>query len=809
VRAYRSIAFAAAAVAAALFARGGAQPSGPQSEPEGGRKIVHLKADNTGPVAPGDSVVFLVGNFAAQHNGAVITADSAVRYSDMRLECFGNVLINKNTTYIYGDRAEYDGERNEARIYSDLIKVVDGDATLYTYSFSFDTKENVGTFDGGGVMSNRDNLVEAVRGYYYSDAKELICVERVEMRNDEYELKGDSVVYNLETDHAYFFTNTNIWNRDGDYLYADRGEYRKADSLYVVTRNGYVLTAKQELWSDSIDYSRVRNHAVLRSGIQFDDAEHKAMAFGDYGEYWKEPGDLFLTRRPAVVSYDPSQGDSLFVRADSMFLFTIVPGAEPEAADSLAAEPHSEQAADVPDSTGGGRRGSRARRGGAAAGREEGSGGAEGSGGTADADASVAADSAAVVQPDSAVGVRIDPLDTLTGDARKSYLKEQARRTKEKKRAEAAKARKERLATIASARKARAAAKLQAQQERDRAKEEARLKRAQERLRARAKRRGEALSAADSAARRRVDSLLSLDSAARDSAMLRAADSLRTDSLRLDSLRTDSLRADSAAGADSTYRLLKGFRNVKIYRSDFQAVCDSMTGISTDSTFHLYIDPVLWNQNNQITSEVMDVFTKNRQIVRADFVGAPMMVSELDTAHYNQIAGKRMTAWFRDNAIYRDDVNGNVQTIYYIQDGEPPRITGMAVIESGDASFYIEDKQIVFIVYRINPEWPIYPIDQIPADQERFLKGFEWKGARRPLQAEVFDRRIRPSQRAEKERLRHPEFPILQRMEERKKRWIEYRRWYERNETVDPATVEWMRDLGYEPGQPRESGPKF
>ena len=48
-------------------------------------------------------------------------------------------------------------------------------------------------------MLNRENLLESVRGYYYADTKELIAVDRVEMRNDEYELKGDSVVYNMAT----------------------------------------------------------------------------------------------------------------------------------------------------------------------------------------------------------------------------------------------------------------------------------------------------------------------------------------------------------------------------------------------------------------------------------------------------------------------------------------------------------------------------------------------------------------------------------------------------------------------------------
>ena len=203
-----SIAIVAASLGV-LLARGGAQAPAPAAA-EGEPKIIDFKADVVAPVSAGDSVIYLVRNFAAQHNGAVITCDSAVRYSDMRMDFFGNVLINKNTTYIYGDRAEYDGELNEARVYSDIVKVVDGDATLYTYKFLFNTKKNIGEFADGGVMLNRENLLESVRGYYYADTKELIAVDRVEMRNDEYELKGDSVVYNMATDNAFFLSLIHI-----------------------------------------------------------------------------------------------------------------------------------------------------------------------------------------------------------------------------------------------------------------------------------------------------------------------------------------------------------------------------------------------------------------------------------------------------------------------------------------------------------------------------------------------------------------------------------------------------------------------
>lgn len=826
-----SIAVVALAAGSVIFARGGMQA--PEAEQPAEKKLIDLKSDNMGPVAPGDSVIFLVGNFAAQHNGAVITCDSAVRYSDMRIEFFGNVLINKNTTYIYGDRAEYNGEVNEARVFSDIVKVVDEDATLYTYEFLFNTKENVGEFGGGGVLVNRDSRLESVRGYYYANSKELVCVDRVEMRNDEYELKGDSVVYNMATDNAFFFKHTNIWNKEGDYLYADRGAYRKADSLYKVTSNGYVLTDKQEMWSDSIDFYRAEDHIILWRDIQIDDTEHKVLAFGDYGEYWKEPGNAFLTRRPSIVSYDLSQGDSLFMRADSMFLFTINENAERRAAEAAAADSlarsadslalpgadslaHAAGGADVPADSLGRPRSGRRPQGVDAADSLATAGSVPDSlaaGGDADSphvapspldapDRPAPADSLGGAAPADSLA---NAADTLTVAQRKALLKEAAKRAKAEEKAAAAKEKKKKLDEIAARRKEKMTARLLEQKEREEARLTARRLKAESKLKARqarATRKGRMIQI-DSTALRELDSLIVLNMAEQDSLLNLLVDSLLTDTAAM-AVPADSIDSLTAP-RDSIYRLLKGFRNVKIYRSDFQTVCDSMTAISTDSTIHLYIDPVLWNENNQITSDVMDIFTENQQLTRAEFIGSPMMVSQLDTMHYNQVAGKTMTAYFFNNQIYRNDVNGNAQTIYYMQDGEPVEITMMGVIESGEISFFIEDKQVVQITYRGDPVYNFYPMDKIPPTQDIRLKGFKWEGARRPSQAEVFDRRIRPSERERRSEMKHPDFPIMQRIDEHRKRLIEQRRWTDRNDQVDAATVEWMHSLGYEVGQPRKT----
>ena len=51
----------------------------------------------------------------------------------------------------------------------------------------------------------------------------------------------------------------------------------------------------------------------------------------------------------------------------------------------------------------------------------------------------------------------------------------------------------------------------------------------------------------------------------------------------------------------------------------------------------------------------------------------------------------------------------------------------MGVGESGDCSFYIEDKQVVQITYRTEPVYNFYPMDDIPPTQDLYLKGFKWE----------------------------------------------------------------------------------
>ncbi len=1039
------------------------------------RDYVDMKSDEGWQMEHnGRKIMVVVGNFAAHHNGTVITADSAVRYSERHIECFGNVLINKGTTYIYGDRAEYNGNTNEAKVFSQIIKVVDGDATLYTYNFKFNTKTNVGDFSGGGVLISGENLLESDRGYVYTDDHNIICVDRVQMRNDTYEMIADSVVYNSNTEYAQFFTNTNIWDvKEGDYLYADRGAFDKAKNLYILTRNGYILTEEQELMCDTLNYYRDRGYVHLTSNIQIDDVKQKMLMFGDWGEYWRESGNVFVTREPSVVSYDLSQGDTLYMRSDSMFLNTRYPirekvekarldsiaMVEKRHADSLAkieaAKPKSAEKA-VSEPSG---KGSQSKRGKASRHQQKvAKSHNEPQPQTAESAKNEVAATTAVEQPttseksvkaetekptttapapqttqtsvSSESGATAVASEPVKADAPATTTTTATPITSEIKSDSVAEQQKADSLQAKASQTAKAVKEaLRAKREADAAAKRASLLQAK----AAEKRRADSIRLAErkvadsirTAERRVVDSIRAIKRAVADSlqaivdeqkrqeyikvttarlaelerqhhildslqrekdladslAMLKAdsianakdstkvvaptpaaptvqttpvaptpksekavgADSVKMDSLRVDSLRTDSLKVDSlkrdtvvmwsdtmtikeqkalykqryaelkeriakikadtlnakldrigearqakrtaiykrwayqdslfaaraqaradkrllrrlarrerrgiyveivdsvvlraadsilmadahlqdslshhrldslieiyfprpipspsevmktdSTNLDSMYREVLAYSHVKIYRSDFQSVCDSLTTTSVDSVINLHKLPILWNGNNQVTSEVMHLHTKNSQLIRANFEGKPITASQIDTAHYNQVTGKEMVSFFRENQIYRNDVNGNVQTIYYMQEDNSPEITLMAYIEAGDMTSYIENQEVVGITYRGSPTYTFFPMDKIPETQPTRLEGFKWEASRRPTKDSVFTRTIRPSMREERGSLRRPLFPIHAILQQRKDDYLRRQEWRERTDTLTVETIEWLESI--------------
>ena len=869
----------------------------PQSNKGGDRRMVDMVADDSYLIDKGDSTIFiLVGNFAAHHNGTVILADSAVRYSNQSFECFGNVLINQDDTYAYGDRAEYNRDNSTATIYSDLIKVVDGDAVMYTYNFTFNTADNLGYLYGGCYIDKGENHMESDRGYYNTKTHELIAVKDVEMRNDTYLMMGDSIIFNTSTEDAKYFTNTNIWNDKDEYLFANEGSYTKSQDLHHLTRDAYILSPEREIWSDSIEYYRTAGHIIGRRNIQMEDTTQKVLSFADYGEWWDEPGNAFFTRRPSMINYDPQQPDSVYISADTIWLYTIAvlppapaqtteeransredanrteqrendpraENAETQPTDEVAteevaspnetretpmAEQFSEQEpADLSKDTDKGERAieeiakdkrqstetrQRTTKDGRGEGRDlQREGNREAPRDTAMPPQTKSEESAEVVADSTLLdSTQFDTLvvDSIAKDSVKVYTAKQLRyRAKLEKRRVRDSIRAEKRAirdsidsikqhkkdsirhirdsildikidSIIAKRRARSAEL--ADQEKARLleikrKADDRNRRKIEKAKARALKRGKTYKGPEYVR----DSSLWADpepEPERDTVTTESGirDTIATDSLVVDSLGRDSIARDTILEKpfpeDSVYKMIKAYRRVRMYRSDSQLVADSMVVLNTDSIIRLYINPVMWNEGNQITADSMAIYTQNELLSKAHFMGDPIMGMEIDTTYYNQVKGKDMTSYFAEGVVYRNDVVGNAQTIYYMQNEDSPEVTGLMYIESASITFYLEDSAIDKITYKQNPVYALYPMDMIPETQELRLKDFEWHADARPTRDSVCSREIRPTKREESASRRKPRFRITERIDYDRRRLVENRVWEDRVDELSPEVIEW------------------
>ena len=812
----------------------------PLSEDKKPKRKVDFMADLVRPYhREGDSIVCLVGNFAAHHNGAVIWCDSAVRYDDTHWGFFGRVVVNQDSIYMYGDSAIYDGGAAYAEIYAPIVKVVDGDALLYTYNFSFNTEDKVGSYRDGGVLVHDNNIIESQRGYYDAQNHDIICVEDVELHGDEYDMKSDSIIYNTDTEFARFFTNTEIWNNDGDYLSADEGHYDKQKDLYMVTRNGYILSKEQQIWGDTLSYYRTDGHVVALNNIQMDDFKNKMLAFGDYAEYWQEQGEAILTKNPSIVSYETSESDTVFISADTLHIVTIDPKKESadEASTSPQVEPKSDDNAELAVATpkvndfapkatldkaveskptpserkpiSRGNKSALQKADSAAIPTQiaapsnenntiEPQKVAEKNKPSKSDLSSIRKDSLAhsvdSLKADSLAmdSMLADTLSKMTPKQRKAFeaklRKDQERKLKEAEKRAEAKERKIKLDSIAKIRQAKITAQLEKEKARQlelHAKDS--LRRAAQRAKAEAK--GKDLSEFD-----RLDSIAAVrgyilrHGTPPEQPVEQAQYAGRTE----EPIEESQAQAQDSLRADSAYRVVKAFRGVRIYRSDAQAVCDSLVTNSVDSIVHLYISPVMWNNQNQIAATTVDLYSKNQQLTRAEFLGDPIMVAEIDTTYYNQVAGKKMIAMFKDNEIYRNDVDGNVQTIYFQQqEGGSLKITEMIYLESASASFYIENRELVGMTYRNDTPFKLYPLDLIPADQPLKLKNFKWVPSLRPSRESVFTRSIRESEREVRGARKRPTFNIVEKMDRRKEVLLMSGEWIDREDQLTPELVEW------------------
>lgn len=187
---------------------------------------------------------------------------------------------------------------------------------------------------------------------------------------------------------------------------------------------------------------------------------------------------------------------------------------------------------------------------------------------------------------------------------------------------------------------------------------------------------------------------------------------------------------------DSTAtRRLRAFPHVFIYKSDMQAVCDSVSYAIADSSFSLFKDPVIWTDSTQFSSDTLTMkLSENRIDSILLLRNALILKTVTRELHYDQIKGRNIYTKLQKGAPQHMVVSGNAQTVYYPKD-DVGRFIGVNTSECSDMVILFSDRQIQDIFYLRTPKSEMKPMSDTNTQDIR-LEGFRWRESERPASFE-------------------------------------------------------------------------
>ncbi len=249
----------------------------------------------------------------------------------------------------------------------------------------------------------------------------------------------------------------------------------------------------------------------------------------------------------------------------------------------------------------------------------------------------------------------------------------------------------------------------------------------------------DSISIPDSAS---VTDLVSIPDSVRVPDSISISDSISiTDSVTSDQVLTDSIsevisveekkpEIEMLIKEIRDYHVAKAYPRARFFNQDAQGVADTLEFYENDSLMYMKRKPVVWSGERQVTGQEIIMHFNDSTVDHAILPKTGFMAEHVDEDFYNQLAGKKMEAWFEDSYLKRLYVDGNVQVIMLPMENDSS-FNKLVDAESSYMTVDMKDRQIEKIKM-----WPEVTGNTTPLflvkRAQKYLPGFLWLDAIRP-----------------------------------------------------------------------------
>ena len=725
-----------------------------------------IKSDHTLGVKVNGKQVLKVYQGTFQQDFSTLSSDSAYFYqSDNAFDAFGNVVINQgDTLHVFSDKLNYNGNTKIA-ILTDNVKMVDKDATLTTNYLTYNTATRIGTYTDGGKLVNKDNVLLSKNGYYFAKSRDSYFRYNVSLTTPDALVKTDTMRYNTGTKISYFYGPTHIYGiqkekekkekKDNDTLYTENGTYNTTTEQAAFGKNNLYKSGTKSLKGDSLFYDKLKGYGRAVKHVTFIDLEQKTTIKGNLGTYFKEEERAVVTEDPYIIivteQKDTTKTDSL-ARADSLrkadsafrinpgkqgaqinmaqLIRKTIPGKADTAANALKRNP-----ALVKDNK-----------------------------------AKVDSVMEKLPVDTNAIHKKIDSVTKKSpGELKNVSLKTVQSKIIPKAKGKLSVGKDDGFIPLKAGQPKNMIPETKASKDTSHIKRDSvymsadtietqiltykNLKAYQEKQRLahirdtsakpKAKVPDSKFLTGKLAGVPADTSFLHREFFGKPKVVVKKAPVLSKKQVAADSLRKKKLD-DSVALArklepsdTARIRIIIAHHHFKMFKSDMQAKADSMFYSGADSTIRCYVNPMIWTEGSQLSGDTIYLQMKHKKMDNMSMFPHAFIVNidKQDSVHFNQMAGKKMRGYFKDDKLHKMFIDGNAETIYFARDSVKNTVTGMERSLSSRIGIDFKNSKVTQAGLYVKPETKYTPMDKVQED-DKILKGFIWKPKDRPVSKE-------------------------------------------------------------------------
>lgn len=660
-----------------------------------------------------------------QQKYSTLQSDSAYIYQAQNtFDAFGHVVITQgDTLHIYSDKLNYN-DNTKIAILTENVRMVDKDATLTTNFLTYNTQTKYGTYINGGKLVNKDNVLTSKNGYYYANTRDAYFRYDVNLTTPDAFIVNDTLRYNSNTRISYFYGPTHIYGKkktkDNDTLYTENGTYNTNTEQAFFGKKNLYKSGPKSLTGDSLFYDRKKGIGHAINHITFMDTEQKMTLKGDIGDYTKADERTVVTKNAYVVlvteEKDTTKNDSLKNTGGADTIKAAKDTVKAKQA-QLKAPPGAKNA----DKT---------------TGKDK----KPDTSLTASKQGKAAQDTSAAKpgkKDKTALNLPRLPVDT-------QHMKKDTGKIKHDSIYMTADTLDTRVMTYKDYKDMQEKIRLSRIIDTNAKPPSIVYKKpvkhidlsppkmlsdttflhrnffGQRKPKEAAQKKGDKnapllkkLSKQDSVKQARLDSIKNVN---------------KVDSVYL--TRKTEL-PDTAH-----IRILSAFHHVKIFKSDLQGKSDSAFYSNSDSTIRMYVHPILWTQGSQLSGDTITLQMKNKKLNTMELFpnGFIVNIEKKDSVNFNQVAGKKMRGFFKDDKLTTMFVDGNSETIYFAHDSTG-KVTEMHRSLSSRIRVRFKDNKVSNVTFLAKPEHRYGPLSKF-TEEDKLLKGFIWKPKERPKSKE-------------------------------------------------------------------------